>query len=84
MRFINEFVKKRESFCPFAPNCLAEEAGKRFELGEHAASSNRNNVSPYMGITAQVRESKRSAIPAVMHVDGSSRLQTVTPEAGPS
>lgn len=82
VRFINEFVKRRESFRPFAPSCLAEEAGDWFDLGERAASSG-NNVSPYMSITTQVKDSKKDMIPAVTHVDGSSRLQTVTPEAEP-
>ncbi|KAL7469084.1 hypothetical protein ACHAXS_009335 [Conticribra weissflogii] len=82
VRFINEFVKKRESFRPFAPSALAEYAGEWFDLGEHAEASG-YNVSPYMSITAQVKESKRDLIPAVTHVDGSSRLQTVTPEAEP-
>ena len=82
VRFINEFVKKRESFRPFAPSCLAEEASNWFDLGEYAAAAN-NNVSPYMSITAQVKESKRATIPAVTHVDGSSRLQSVLPEAEP-
>ena len=76
-------MKKRESFRPFAPSCLAEEAGNWFDLGEHAAANN-NNVSPFMGITAPVKESKRDMIPAVTHVDGSSRLQTVTSDANPS
>jgi len=83
VRFINEFVKKRESFRPFAPSALAEEAGEWFDLGEHAAAAE-YNVSPYMSITAQVKESKREEILAVTHVDGSSRLQTVTPEANPA
>ena len=82
VRFINEFVKKRESFRPFAPSCLAEEASNWFELGAHAANI-QNNVSPYMSITAQVKNEKRDMIPAVTHVDGSSRLQTVTSSAEP-
>ena len=82
VRFINEFVKKRESFRPFAPSCLAEEASDWFDLGDYAAAVD-NNVSPYMSLTAQVRKSKRDKIPAVTHVDGSSRLQTVTAEAEP-
>jgi carbamoyltransferase len=79
VRFINEIVKKRESFRPFAPSALAEEADKWFDLG----SARDNNVSPYMSMTAMVKTSKRALIPAVTHVDGSSRLQTVTPEAEP-
>ena len=78
VRFINESVKSRESFRPFAPSALAEEATNWFELGTPGS-----NASPYMSLTAQVKESKRAQIPAVTHVDGSSRLQTVTPEAEP-
>ena len=80
VRFINEHVKKRESFRPFAPSVLAEEAAKWFDLGENVCD---DNVSPFMSITAHVEKSKRAQIPAVTHVDGSSRLQTVTKEAEP-
>lgn len=82
VRFINEFVKKRESFRPFAPSCLAEEAPEWFDLGDYASAVN-YNVSPFMSLTAQVKQSKRDMIPAVTHVDGSSRLQTVTQNAEP-
>lgn len=82
VRFINEIVKKRESFRPFAPSCLAEEASKWFHLaGDNTVET--SNVSPYMSITATVKEDKRELIPAVTHVDGSSRLQTVTKEDEP-
>lgn len=80
VRFINEYVKKRESFRPFAPSVLAEEAANWFDLGENVCNG---NVSPYMSLTAYVDKSKRAKIPAVTHVDGSSRLQTVTKEAEP-
>ena len=79
VRFINEIVKKRESFRPFAPSVLAEEAHNWFDLG----ATDDNNVSPYMSMTAMVKNTKRALIPAVTHVDGSSRLQTVTAQAEP-
>ena len=82
VRFINEVVKKRESFRPFAPSCLSEEASAWFDLGDDLADT--SNISPFMSMTAMVKEEKRESIPAVTHVDGSSRLQTVTEEAEPS
>ena len=81
VRFINESVKGRESFRPFAPSVLAEEAAKWFDLGDNIPSD--GNVSPYMSLTASVRQDKRKTIPAVTHVDGSSRLQTVTEKSDP-
>uniref|UniRef100_A0A7S4AMR8 Carbamoyltransferase n=1 Tax=Pseudo-nitzschia australis TaxID=44445 RepID=A0A7S4AMR8_9STRA len=77
VRFINQHVKKRESFRPFAPSVLAEHVSDWFEAEEY----DDNNFSPFMSLTAMVRKEKRARIPAVTHVDGSSRLQTVTPEA---
>uniref|UniRef100_A0A7S4MZR6 Carbamoyltransferase n=1 Tax=Odontella aurita TaxID=265563 RepID=A0A7S4MZR6_9STRA len=76
VRFINERVKSRESFRPFAPSALAEYAPDWFDLG--------GMDSPYMSLTARVKDGKRGKIPAVTHVDGSSRLQTVTEESEPS
>ena len=58
-----------------------EEAGRLFDLGGPAGRED-DNVSPYMIITAMAIEDKR-VIPAVTHVDGSSRLQTVTSSAEP-
>jgi carbamoyltransferase len=80
-RFINESVKLRETFRPFAPSVLVEEAEKWFELKEGGV--NNFNMSPYMSMTASVLSSKRLLIPAVTHVDGSSRLQTVSAELDP-
>ncbi|KAL7553047.1 hypothetical protein ACHAWF_016293 [Thalassiosira exigua] len=64
------------------PACLAEEATTWFRLGE-GAEAWAGDVSPYMSVTAAVWEERRDEIPAVTHVDGSSRLQTVTEEAEP-
>ncbi|MCX6135813.1 MAG: carbamoyltransferase [Ignavibacteriales bacterium] len=64
---VNLKIKFRESFRPFAPAVLLERASEFFDL---------DRPSPYMLLTAQVRENKR-VIPAVTHVDGSARLQTV-------
>jgi carbamoyltransferase len=64
---VNLKIKFRESFRPFAPAVLLERSPEYFDL---------DRPSPYMLLTAQVRENKRQ-IPAVTHVDGSARLQTV-------
>lgn len=72
-RFINEIVKEREWYRPLAPSVLEEYAGQWFdELKDNA------NESPYMSITAHVKEEKISIVPAICHVDGSARLQTVS------
>lgn len=85
VKFINRQVKKRESFRPFAPSVLADEAPRWFDLGTDPAIRDvaHHNVSPYMSLTANVRPEKRALIPAVTHVDGSSRLQTVLRESEP-
>ena len=91
VRFINQQVKKRETFRPFAPSVLAEYAYDWFEIDEIPveydedgfAIEDPGNVSPYMSMTAYVRPDKEKFIPAVTHVDGSSRLQTVTREDEP-
>jgi carbamoyltransferase len=72
--YINAKVKFREDFRPFAPSVLAEEAGRYFELG---------GESPYMLLVAPVREDWRARIPAVVHVDGTARVQTVRRETDP-
>ena len=81
VRFINEHVKSRESFRPFAPSCLAEEATNWFDLGPNVPED--GSVSPFMSMTAIVHSDKRGIIPAVTHVDGSSRMQTVTAKDEP-
>jgi carbamoyltransferase len=72
--FLNYRVKHREAFRPFAPACLAEEAESWFELTDSAPES------PFMMRACRVRASMGSRIPAVVHVDGSARVQTLTKE----
>jgi len=65
---LNKRVKHRESFRPFAPSVLKEDAGLYFE----------NAVdSPFMLLTFQVKEKMKNVIPAITHVDDSARVQTV-------
>ncbi len=71
---INETVKFREMFRPFAPSVLHEHADDYFENVQE---------SPYMDKTLLIRESMRDKIAAVCHVDGTGRLQTVKKEWNP-
>ena len=82
---VNLKVKFRESFRPFAPACLAEKASEWFDI---------DRESPYMLLVCQVKNLEAqqvqlesgtvtrytSALPAITHVDGSARLQTVRRE----
>jgi len=65
---INMKIKMREGFRPFAPSVLEEEVSNWFEL---------DRPSPYMLLVAPVRRD-RQALPAVTHVDGSARIQTIS------
>jgi carbamoyltransferase len=65
---LNLKIKRRESFRPFAPSILREAVADWFEEDDDV---------PFMMKVFQIREEKRPAIPAVTHVDGSGRLQTV-------
>lgn len=71
---INAKVKLREPFRPFAPSVLEERASDFFE---------RSTPSPFMLFTAAVRASAKGIIPAVVHVDGSARVQTVDTKSNP-
>ncbi len=71
---VNNAVKFREWWRPFAPSMLAEAAP---EYLENACDS------PFMIVTSQVRPEKRGIIPAVTHVDGSARPQTVNEDQNP-
>jgi len=68
---LNAKIKRRESFRPFAPSVLAEAVSEWFEEDDDV---------PFMMQVFQIRPEKRSQIPAVTHVDGSGRLQTVHKE----
>ena len=68
---LNERIKKREPFRPFAPSILEERVGDYFE---------QTHPAPTMLMVYQIRPECRAQIPAVTHVDGSGRLQTVTRE----
>jgi len=68
---INEKIKRRESFRPFAPSVLKEDVGTYFEQAVD---------SPFMMHVVKVREEYRSRLPAITHVDGSARLQSVSTE----
>ncbi len=72
---VNLKIKFRESFRPFCPSVLEEDAGKYF--------SGKQLVAPYMTITYDVRKEMQSVIPAVTHVDGTARIQTVNESQHP-
>ena len=70
---VNAKIKFREPYRPFAPSVLAESAGKYFDL----ARAQCHHPARYMLYVAPVKESQRSTLPAITHVDGTARLQTV-------
>jgi carbamoyltransferase len=71
---LNAKIKRRESFRPFAPSVLREAVAEWFETDDDV---------PFMMQVYQIREAKRALIPAVTHMDGSGRLQTVTRDSNP-
>lgn len=73
---INTRVKHREPFRPFAPLVLEERAPEIFEMG-------RKTRSPYMTFVFPVRDAYKDRIPGAVHVDGTSRIQTLTDEGTP-
>lgn len=68
---INAMVKMREAFRPFAPAVTLREASRWFDIAK-------GTELPYMITTVSVREEYRHELPAITHVDGSARLQTVS------
>jgi len=71
---INQKIKHRENFRPFAPSILREEVSNWFE---HDVDS------PYMGFAVKVLKTQQSRVPAILHFDGTARLQTVTENDNP-
>jgi carbamoyltransferase len=71
---LNQRIKHRETYRPFAPSVLEEKASDIFE---------RSEPSPFMQLVYKVRESQRARIPAVTHVDNTGRLQTVSATTNP-
>ena len=71
---LNRRVKMREAFRPFAPAVLLEEAENWFELDGTSPES------PFMLRVCEVNSERKDQIPAVVHVDGTGRLQTLTRE----
>lgn len=70
---LNMRVKFREEFRPFAPAVMYEHQEEYFDIKQY---------TPFMLIVADVRPEKRDVIPAVTHVDGTARLQSVSKESG--
>jgi carbamoyltransferase len=71
---LNLKIKRRESFRPFAPSVLRRSVPQWFETDDDV---------PFMMQVYQIREEQRSKVPAITHVDGSGRLQTVAAETNP-
>ena len=69
--YLNVVVKHREPFRPYAPSVLAEHASQWFDL---------RSDSPFMLLVPAVLEHRRAAVPAITHVDGTARVQTVERE----
>jgi carbamoyltransferase len=76
---VNTKIKFREPYRPFAPSVLAECAESYFDL----PNAVRHHPARYMLYVVPVRPSKQSALPAITHVDGTGRLQTVFRETNP-
>jgi carbamoyltransferase len=71
---LNLKIKRRESFRPFAPSILREAVADWFETDDDV---------PFMMQVFKIKPARRASIPAVTHVDGSGRLQTVKESGNP-
>ncbi|MEO6288548.1 MAG: carbamoyltransferase C-terminal domain-containing protein, partial [Ginsengibacter sp.] len=71
---LNKKIKRRESFRPFAPSILKEYVQEYFEITDEV---------PFMEKVFPIKKNKQSCIPAVTHIDGTGRLQTVDEAISP-
>jgi len=71
---LNARVKHREGFRPFAPSVLEEKTGQYFDISQPV---------PFMTVVCDVLPEKKKEVPAITHVDGTARLQTVSKTANP-
>jgi carbamoyltransferase len=71
---VNRYVKHREPYRPFAPSAMEDHTPDYFDI---------DRPNPYMLIVCDVRPEKRDEVPAITHVDGTGRLQTVSREENP-
>jgi carbamoyltransferase len=76
---VNTKIKFREPFRPFAPSVLVERAEEFFDLPD----ASRHHPARYMLYVVDVKDGQGERIPAVTHVDGTARLQTVDQESAP-
>jgi len=76
---VNTKIKFREPFRPFAPSVLSERAGEYFDIEE----PDRHYPARFMLLVVPVREEAKAKLPAITHVDGTGRLQTVIKEQSP-
>ncbi len=74
---LNQKVKHREDFRPFAPSVMAEHADEWFEVGAHSTSH------AFMLFAPEVKAEQRDRIPAVVHKDGTARVQLVSRKSNP-
>lgn len=74
---LNQRIKHREDFRPFAPSVLAERADEWFELGRHSTSDE------FMLFACPVKPDRHNRIPAIVHKDGSARLHLVRRQSNP-
>lgn len=76
---LNERIKRREPFRPFAPSVLEEYAARWFDIPKTS-----NSISTeFMIINFDVKKNKRTKVPAITHIDGTSRAQLVSKKTNP-